>query len=137
MLEPPPWVHRWLPELAVRLPLLGLGCFPTPTHPLQHLGTLSGTALWAKRDDLSAERYGGNKVRKLELLLAEAQQLGRKSIVTVGGYGSNHVVATALYAAELGLRVHALVLPQPPTDQAVNNARLSAALGAQLIALAP
>ena len=56
-------------------------------------------ALWVKRDDRSSELYGGNKVRKLELLLGAARDAGKSRVVTLGAVGSHQVVATAIYGA--------------------------------------
>src|SRR5437868_6403651 len=72
--------------------MISLGTYPTP---VQHLPMLSSprTALWIKRDDQTNPRYGGNKVRKLEHLLADAKERHAKRIVTVGAVGSNHVLA--------------------------------------------
>ena len=68
-----------------------------------------------QRDDLSDSRYGGNKVRKLEHLLAIAARRGGP-VLTAGAIGSHHVVATAVHAARLGLEVEAVRFPQPVTD---------------------
>jgi 1-aminocyclopropane-1-carboxylate deaminase/D-cysteine desulfhydrase-like pyridoxal-dependent ACC family enzyme len=82
------------------------------------MGRLSkrlGSEVWVKRDDLSGAIYGGNKVRKLELVLAEAIESGARRVWTMGGTGSHQVLATALYARELGLGCAAVVFPQPVT----------------------
>jgi 1-aminocyclopropane-1-carboxylate deaminase/D-cysteine desulfhydrase-like pyridoxal-dependent ACC family enzyme len=71
--------------------------------------------LWVKRDDATASTYGGNKVRKLEFVLPVARRRGGP-IVTAGGIGSHHVLATAVYASELQMEVHAVLYPQPATD---------------------
>jgi 1-aminocyclopropane-1-carboxylate deaminase/D-cysteine desulfhydrase-like pyridoxal-dependent ACC family enzyme len=71
--------------------------------------------LWVKRDDLTASTYGGNKVRKLEFVLPVAQRRGGP-IVTAGGIGSHHVLATATYASALDMEVDAVLYPQPATD---------------------
>ena len=71
--------------------------------------------LWVKRDDATASTYGGNKVRKLEFVLPVARRRGGV-IVTAGGIGSHHVLATATYASELGMEVDAVLYPQPATD---------------------
>jgi 1-aminocyclopropane-1-carboxylate deaminase/D-cysteine desulfhydrase-like pyridoxal-dependent ACC family enzyme len=60
--------------------------------------------LWIKRDDLCGPGFGGNKVRKLDFILAEAQAAGCDAIITTGGEGSNHCRVTAAVAARLGLR---------------------------------
>jgi 1-aminocyclopropane-1-carboxylate deaminase/D-cysteine desulfhydrase-like pyridoxal-dependent ACC family enzyme len=76
-----------------------------------------------KRDDLTSPRYGGNKVRKLERVLDVARENGASRIVTVGAAGSHHVLATSLYARELGIDVDAVLVPQPRTAHVVENLR--------------
>jgi 1-aminocyclopropane-1-carboxylate deaminase/D-cysteine desulfhydrase-like pyridoxal-dependent ACC family enzyme len=88
-----------------------------------------------KRDDLtagSAGLYGGNKVRKLEFLLADAQRLGAKRIVTAGAFGSHHALATTAYARQLGFDVTAVVFPQRITPHVRSVLLGMAALGAEL-----
>ena len=65
----PPPLFRAYPELAKNLPRLSLGDYPTPVQRLEGLGHDN---LWIKREDLSSPLYGGNKVRKLEFVLADA-----------------------------------------------------------------
>jgi 1-aminocyclopropane-1-carboxylate deaminase/D-cysteine desulfhydrase-like pyridoxal-dependent ACC family enzyme len=103
------------PDLGASVPWISLGQLPTPIARLERLGQRLGVELWVKRDDLSGAVYGGNKVRKLEHLLAEAQRRAARALVTVGGIGSNHVVATAIYGRQLGLPTRAIVVPQPVT----------------------
>src|SRR5207253_1849150 len=86
--------------------------------------------LWVKREDESGERYGGNKVRKLEFILAEAARAPKRRLVTVGGYGSHHVLATAVYGAQQGFAVEAVVFPQPLTPHVLETVRAAAAAGA-------
>ena len=81
-----------------------------------------------KNDGVSAEPYGGNKVRKLELVLADAARRGARRLVTTGAGGSHHVLATAIYARAVGLPVVAVLCPQPWTEHA--EATLRASLGA-------
>lgn len=85
------------------LPRLRLGLFPTPIHKLEHLSALLGLDLWIKRDDLSGLGLGGNKVRKLEFLLAEAKAQGAELVFTTGGAQSNHAMLTAAAARRLGM----------------------------------
>jgi len=93
---------------GLELPRLDLGDFPTPVERLPIAP--GGVELWCKRDDLSAQRYGGNKVRKLEYLLAET---AGRPLLTIGASGSHHVLATALYGRETGSQVYAVMAPQP------------------------
>ncbi len=126
-------LQRAFPGLAAALPWWALGRWPTPVAPLTALGRAHGAPLWVKRDDLSAPAYGGNKVRKLEPLLARALALGYPQVVTVGGLGSNHVVATAVHAARLGLGTRAVVVPQPVSAAVQQNLELCRALDVELI----
>ncbi|NVK24210.1 MAG: D-cysteine desulfhydrase family protein [Gammaproteobacteria bacterium] len=75
----------------------------TPLHELKNLSLRYDKALLVKRDDLSGVGIGGNKVRKLEYLLAEAKNNGAKSVITGGGIQSNHAAATAICAKMLGM----------------------------------
>jgi len=110
-----PLLFQRFPRLRHRLPWLELGSFPTPVEPMAHLvKELGATQLYVKRDDLSSQRYGGNKVRKLEFVLGHAAQRRSNTVVTVGAAGSNHVLATALHGADQGLKTVGIVVPQPP-----------------------
>lgn len=111
----------------------GIGSFPTPLEAVPELGiTLGVPDLYVKRDDLTGEPYGGNKVRKLDCLLADAMLAGCDRVVTSGGIGSNHVLATATYARELGLEPRAVQFPQPVTDHVRENLRALAGLDPDL-----
>ncbi len=78
--------------------------------------------------------YGGNKIRKLEFLLGQAKQLGVKETITFGYAGSNHALATALYAGRAGLRPTSILLPQPNAHYVRRNLLAGHAAGARLIA---
>jgi 1-aminocyclopropane-1-carboxylate deaminase/D-cysteine desulfhydrase-like pyridoxal-dependent ACC family enzyme len=88
-----------------------------------------GSDLWIKRDDLTHEVYGGNKVRKLEYLLAEALTGGATRVVTVGAMGSHHVLATTYFGGRAGLGVEAVLVPQPSTEHALEVLRADLRLG--------
>lgn len=98
---------------------LPLGLTPTPLQLLERLSReVDGPRIWIKRDDLTGALLSGNKVRKLEFVLAHALAQGSDAIITCGGLQSNHCRATAVLCAQLGLRCH-LVLrgePQSPYD---------------------
>ncbi|MCL2776753.1 MAG: pyridoxal-phosphate dependent enzyme [Polyangiaceae bacterium] len=112
---------------------LVLGSFPTPVAPASLAG--DGTAtLFVKRDDQSSSLYGGNKVRKLEFLLGAAKDLGRSRLLTLGAVGSHHVVATALFGAQHGFEVEAVLVAQPATDHAATNLRVALAHGLSAVA---
>ncbi len=121
------------PQLAARLPHRSLGNFPTALSRVTGLVS-PRVDLWVKRDDQAGTIYGGNKVRKLEFLLADPRLSASHppGLHTLGAYGSHQVLATALYCRALGLRCAAVVLPQPPTEHARDTARLSLAAGAHL-----
>lgn len=83
--------------------------------PVTRLETGSGN-LWVKRDDLSSTLYGGNKVRKLEFVLAAARERNCTQVV-VGATGSHQVLATAIYTRLLGIRCMAVLFPQPSAPE--------------------
>ena len=85
-------------------PKLSFGLFPTPCYPLEAVSARYGRDIWIKRDDLCGVALGGNKVRKLEYLLAEAQNSGCDTVFTTGGAQSNHAMLTAACAARAGMK---------------------------------
>jgi len=104
--------------------------YPTPVEHLPRLSRVQPACdLWVKREDVTHPAYGGNKVRKLERILADARARGLRRIVTVGAAGSHQVLATALFGREAGFEVEAVLLPQPRSEHAVENLRASLALG--------
>ncbi|MCA8920594.1 MAG: pyridoxal-phosphate dependent enzyme [Planctomycetes bacterium] len=126
----PPCLRALCPTLD--LPWVPLGQFPTPVERLSGLDEATGAEVWIKRDDRSGALYGGNKVRKLELLLARACVDGDDAAVTIGAYGSHHALATAIYARALGLRAHLVLYPQPLTEHVLDDLLLDHAFGAEL-----
>ena len=84
-------------------PRLSLGVFPTPIQRLVNISRELGTNVYVKRDDLTGVGLGGNKVRKLEYLLADAQRQGAEVVFTTGGAQSNHAMLTAACALRLGM----------------------------------
>jgi 1-aminocyclopropane-1-carboxylate deaminase/D-cysteine desulfhydrase-like pyridoxal-dependent ACC family enzyme len=100
--RPIPLVRRY-PDLA-RIPRVQLGEYPTPVERAR-FPDVSGP-LWIKRDDLASAVLGGNKVRALEYLLATVRP--GDVVLTVGGEGSTHVLATAVHGSRLGAKVHAI-----------------------------
>ena len=86
------------------LPRVSLGIYPTPFYRLDNISRRYGRSIWIKRDDLCGVALGGNKVRKLEFLLADAQAQGCDTVFTTGGAQSNHAMLTAACASRLGIR---------------------------------
>ncbi len=115
-------------------PPILLSHWPTPLDPAPRLSAALGLRpgdLWVKRDDLT-DLGGGNKVRKLEHLVAEAVADDATVLVTSGGAQSNHARMTAAAAARLGLRA-VLVLSGAPVAERPGNLALEALLGARVV----
>jgi D-cysteine desulfhydrase len=87
---------------------------PTPLHHFDALDRLVGCEVWLKRDDFTAGAAAGNKIRKLEYLLAQALFQDANIVLTCGGEQSNHARATALCAAQLGISAHLLLHTEAP-----------------------
>ena len=107
------------------LPRVTLAGGPSPVERLDRLhARLGGPRLLVKRDDALSFWFGGNKVRKLEFVAAEALRVGADTLVTCGGVQSNHARATAATAARLGLGA-VLVANGTPPDRPTGNALLA------------
>ncbi len=93
-----------------RFPRIHLAHLPTPLEPLERLSReLGGPEIWIKRDDCTGLSTGGNKTRKLEFLMAEAEAEGADLVMTQGATQSNHARQTAAFAAKLGVACHILL----------------------------
>jgi D-cysteine desulfhydrase len=118
--------------LEIELERVALGAGPTPVRELTRLGDAGGTApLWIK-DDGAFSRFGGNKARKLEWLLADARRRGKRTILTGGALGTNHGLATALFARRLRMRTVLVLVPQPETEHVRRQLERMRAGGAEL-----
>lgn len=112
---------------------------PSPIHPLRRLSDHLGGAveIWAKREDCnSGIAFGGNKVRKLEYLVADALSQGCDTLVSIGGIQSNHTRAVTGVAAHLGMRVVTVQerwvdWPDPLYDK-VGNLQLTRIMGGDI-----
>jgi len=119
--------------LAHKLPYVSLGEFPTPVQKLVQLGRQIGLdSLFIKRDDLSGKVYGGNKIRKLEFILGNALRTKVNEVLTFGAAGSNHALATAIYAKQLGLNSISMLVPQLNAHYVRRNLLMSYHCGAEL-----
>ena len=112
-------------------PRLHLGMVPTPLHRLDNLSQEFGKNIYLKRDDMTGVSLGGNKVRKLEFLLADAMEKGADIIMTTGQAQSNHAMLTAACANQLGLKTPLLLKKRGVTDP-LGNQILNGLLGAQV-----
>ena len=93
-----------------RFPRVHLAHLPTPLERMDRLSeALGGPEIWIKRDDCTGLSTGGNKTRKLEFLMAEAQAEGADLVMTQGATQSNHARQTAAFAARLGMDCHILL----------------------------
>ena len=101
-------------------PRVSLAVLPTPIQQLENISRILGTNVWIKRDDMTGIGLGGNKVRKLEFLLAEAKARGAEIVFTTGGAQSNHAMLTAACAARLGMRCTLILKKRGVTDHKGN-----------------
>lgn len=100
---------------------INLAHLPTPIVKLERLSKEYKRNIFLWRDDCTGFSESGNKIRKLEFLAAEALQKSANTLVTCGGYQSNHARATAYVARRLGLEAHLIL--RSPKDTAISNER--------------
>lgn len=129
------------PPLQGHLPHISLAALPTPLYTSESLSALLGVTLLIKNDGLSGKRcmkeggydlFGGNKVRKLEFLLADALCQGADTVITFGCVGSNHAVATATYCDQLGLKCDLMLVAEPNSSTVRRNLILDHVHGARM-----
>ncbi len=108
-----------------------LAVYPTPLEELPRLSAELGRPVWIKRDDLIGPALGGNKTRKLEYLLADAERRGHRKVVTFGGLQSNHARLTAAAANRLGMESHLFYFERRP-NELTGNLLLNQLLGAHM-----
>lgn len=121
------------PALGRSLPRVDVGFYPS------RVDLVNGVHI-KRDDDFTLDRdvpklsslFGGGKVRKLALFLGEAKALGKKTLVTVGGVGSNQAVAVAILGKALGFEVRLHLVPQPPSTLVTKNLGADAAAGATI-----
>lgn len=102
------------PELARAVPWRPLVHGPTAVEPCE-TPLVGRSGVFHKRDDRASPLYGGNKIRRFEFLLADAERRGARCLVTAGGLGSTQVMATILFGRHLGFEVSAALFDQPVT----------------------
>lgn len=109
-------------------PRVSLGIFPTPVQKLENISRILNTNVFVKRDDLTGLGLGGNKVRKLEFLLADAERKGAEVVFTTGGAQSNHAMLTAAAAKKRGM-TPILILKERGITQRRGNQLLNHLMG--------
>ena len=118
---------------------LELARTPTPLEPFKRFGDRFGVDLYIKRDDLTGTVLSGNKIRKLEFVLADAPSKGADTVLTCGGEQSNHARATAIAAAQLGLGCRLILRTgdpaHPPSPE--GNILLNRMCGAEIVWITP
>jgi len=115
------------------IPRIKFAHLPTPIESLPRLsGALHGPHILVKRDDQTGLAFGGNKTRKLEFLVAEAQTQGADMLLSAGALQSNHCRQTAAAAAKFGFHCILVLVGQPPL-QASANLLLDQLFGAEII----
>jgi len=123
---------REFPPLRERLPRAPFLTGPTPVEPWA-LGGAPPGALFVKRDDRSCPDYGGNKPRKLEFILGAARARGARRLVTTGGLGTHHGLATTILGRTLGMATTVVMVDQPVTSAVRRNLLAMAAYDAELV----
>jgi D-cysteine desulfhydrase len=120
-------------------PQINLARLPTPLHRLARLSAKLGVELFMKRDDLTGSALSGNKIRKLEFVLADAVAQKADTVLTCGGAQSNHCRATAIAAAMLGMNCRLLLRTADPTHppQPEGNILLDKMAGAEIVWITP
>lgn len=127
------------PDGYLAWPRLRLVHGPTPLASLPRLSARLGVDLWIKRDDATGGAEAGNKLRKLEWLVADAQAQGADTIITCGAAQSNHCRATVLIAARYGLRSRVLLRTDDVTrtPALTGNFQLMRMAGAEIVLVTP
>ncbi|MBD3255534.1 MAG: pyridoxal-phosphate dependent enzyme [Candidatus Lokiarchaeota archaeon] len=132
--EPP--LFQAFPKLKKRVPWISLlSDLPSIVDRLTEIEKeldLSGIEIYIKRDDLNHPVYGGNKLRKFEFIFGDAIEKEKKGIVTMGGVGTNHGIACAIIANDLGLNCDLFLFPQPLTWHVQRSLLLYDYFGAKL-----
>lgn len=121
------------PQLAAAVSHLPLGIYPSAVERIDLDDDGRRIPILVKRDDTAAEGYGGNKVRKLEFILADARARGTTRLITAGATGSHHAFATAFHGRRAGFDASLVLFPQRRTPHVREMLLLDAAAGAELV----
>lgn len=123
------------PGLEAALPWRSIGKWPTPIQHAPDFGKAHGLShVYIKREDLSHDVCGGNKVRGLEFLLGHVEHIGGpRTLVTLSSVGSHHICRTAWHARQIGADTVAVVVPQAAAPYVRGNLRVGAAAQARYV----
>jgi D-cysteine desulfhydrase len=128
-----PVINEFYPALE-KISWIKLGNFPSKIEKLNQIGDVYGfKELFIKRDDCAHDVYGGNKVRKLEYIIADALQRKRETLVTLGAAGSNQVLATGIFGSQYGFKTVGIMLGQPNSEYVRKNLLLDKYYEVELI----
>ncbi len=128
------------PKMAKSIPHIKFGNYPSPLVKVEELSKKLGIKdLYIKDDGYSSDAkiLTGNKMRKLEFLLADALKKGYKTVCTVGSAGSNHALETAICAKAVGLKAVLVLDDQRQTSVVIRNLKLMVYFGAAIIYAPP
>lgn len=129
----PPIINEFYSGLE-DVPFVSLGNYPSKIEKLEKMGEhVNVPDLYIKRDDCCHNIYGGNKVRKLEYILADAKVKNRELLITLGAVGSNQVLATGIHGGNEGFDVMGIVMDQPNADYVRKNLLLDYHFGIELV----
>jgi hypothetical protein len=120
-------------------PRISLANTPTPLQKMERLSQQAGVEIFFKRDDYTGSELSGNKVRKLEFIMADARAKGADTVLTCGGAQSNHCRATALAAVRAGLSSLLLLRTDDPDHPPAvsGNILLDGLAGAEIVWITP
>jgi len=127
------YLRERFPNLGEGLPRLHLASLPTPVTEHQIRSKSGEKSLTIKHDNLTGDLYGGNKVRKLEYIFAKAREKHSLRVATFGAVGSNHALATALYARKAGFDCTCLLSHQAKTPTIAATLNMHIRNGTELI----
>ncbi len=127
-----PDIFQAYPRLEKSIPWIEMGNYPTPVEKMSKLGGMLGYPnLWVKRDDLSSQKMGGNKVRVMEFLLAEMKASGKTVAISPGALGSNQILASGIYGKDLGFKIVGIFFKQCPTDYMCKHMLIDKTMGVE------
>lgn len=127
------YLSEAFPRLGRQLPKLALAQLPTPVETNVVALPAGPRMIAVKRDDVSSVHYGGNKVRKLEYLLRRAVDRKAQRVATFGAAGSNHALATAILANDIGLECTCFLAHQKRTPKVPRTLNMHRRIGTEIV----